>query len=248
MKTKKALFMFSLIAALFLVTSQVIAAPQTFEAKKTPGVVATQKVDKQATKEADKATKMAEKQATKSVDKQATKMAEKQATKEVKNLKGKNENYKGILTAVDASNITLVLKDGTEITIALTTETRIKIPTNKEATVNDLVAGMKVKVQAIRGQDDSLTAKSVVLVPGKPLKTRNVGIVTDYLAGTSITIQAKDGQLYTFLLTEETKILPTERLDLLVIGARVTIISPRDVTSMEQTATGIVIHPADTEE
>jgi len=34
----------------------------------------------------------------------------------------------------------------------------------------------------------------------------------------------------------------------LVVGARVTISSPRDVTSMEQTATGIVIHPADTEE
>jgi len=248
MKTKKALFMFSLIAALFLVTSQVIAAPQTFEAKKTPGVVAAQKVDKQATKEADKATKMAEKQATKSVDKQATKMAEKQATKEIKDLKGKKENYKGILTAVDASNITLALKDGAEITIALTAETLIKIPTNNKATVDDLVAGMKVKVQAIRGQDDSLAAKSVTLIPGKPIKTHNVGIVTDYLAGTSITIRAKDGQLYAFLLTEETKILPAERLDLLVVGARVTISSPRDVTSMEQTATGIVIHPADTEE
>lgn len=232
MKAKKALFMLSLIAALFLVTSQVIATPQSFEAKKTPGVVSTQKVEKQFTKEADK----------------ATKMAEKQVTKEVKNLKGTNEKYKGIITAVDASNITLALKDGIEITIALTAETRIKIPTNNEATVDDLVAGMKVKVKAVRGQDDSLTAKSVILVPGKPLKTHNVGIVTDYLAGTSITIQAKDGLVYTFLLTEETKILPAERMDLLVVGARVTIISPRDVTSMEETATGIVIHPADTGE
>jgi hypothetical protein len=40
------------------------------------------------------------------------------------------------------------------------------------------------------------------------------------------------------------KILPAERADLLVVGAWVTIISPRDVTQVEPVALGIVVHPA----
>jgi hypothetical protein len=107
---------------------------------------------------------------------------------------------------------------------------------------------MIVMVQAIRGEDDSLTARKILLVPGKPAKTHGVGIVTDYQEGTSIAIQAKDEQFYTYFITAETKILPADRLNLLVVGARVTIISPRDVSSMEQTATGIVVHPAIVEE
>jgi len=34
----------------------------------------------------------------------------------------------------------------------------------------------------------------------------------------------------------------------LTVGARVTIISPRDVSSLDRTATGIVVHPQTAEE
>ncbi len=235
-----------MIGMLFILSSQAAAASQTVETKgtppglvKTPGAAATQKAEE---------TKGTPPGLVKTPGSVATQKAVDKGTEEVGIPKGKHENYKGTITAVDAGSITLALKDGTGITVMLTGETRIKIPTNKEATFADLGTGMKVMVQAIGGQDDQLTARSVVLIPGKPAKTHRVGIVTNYQAGTSITIQAKDGQLYTFLLTTETKILPAEGAGQLQVGVRVTIIAPRDVSSMDQTATGIVVHPATAEE
>jgi len=224
MKTKRIFIVLSMIVALFIISSQVIAAPYAIETKgtppgmlKTPGAMATQKV-------------------------------EDRAAGVVGNPHGKHENYKGTITAVSTSSITLALKDGTAITVALTAETRIRISTVKAATIDGLKPGMTIMIQAIRGQDDSLTASSVVLVPGKPTKTHNVGVVTVYEPGVSITIQAIDEQLYSYLLTKETKILPVERLALLVVGVRVTTISSRDVTTLDQIATGIVVHPTETVE
>ena len=77
---------------------------------------------------------------------------------------------------------------------------------------------------------------------GNPV--HRVGIVTAYTAGSSITIEAVDGKPYTFVVSPDTKILPESRVDLLVVGARVTIIAPRDVTGGPAAATGIVVHPA----
>ncbi|MBA4376438.1 MAG: hypothetical protein C0401_09745 [Anaerolinea sp.] len=220
MKTKRIFIVLSLVVALIMISSQVTASPNLIENKKTPpGLLKTPGV-------------------------MATQKAEDRAAGIVGNPHGKRENYKGTITAVDAASITLTLKDDASVTIVLTPETRIRIPSVKDAVVDGLIPGMTVMVQAIRGQDDALTARSVAVIPGKPTKTHHVGIVTAYEPGISITIQAKDEQLYTYLLTETTKILPAERLDLLVVGARVTIISPRDVTSLDQTAKGIVVHPS----
>jgi len=224
MKTKQILIILSIIMALFIISSQTVAAYQTLPAKGTPPGLA------------------------KTPGAVATQKAEDRETKVAGNPHGKHENYKGTITAADAAGITLALKDGTTITIALTVETRIFIPTVKDASPDGLVVGMTAMIQAVRGEDDSLTALKVVLIPGKPAKTHRVGIVTDYAEGLSITIEAKDGELYTYLLTEETKILPIERLDLLAVGARVTIICPRDVSTLDQTATGIVVHPVEVDE
>jgi len=224
MKTKQILIVFATIVVLSIVSSQTVAASQTVGKKGTPpGLEKTPGAVA----------------AQKAVDKEAG---------VVGNQHGKHENYKGTITAVDTGSITLALKDGTSITATITAETRIRISKLKEATVGELNAGMTVMVQAIRGQDESLTARKVIVVPGKPTKTHRVGTVTDYVEGVSITIQAKDELLYTFLLTEETKILPVERLDQLKIGARVTVIAPRDVSTLDQTATGIVVHPPVVEE
>jgi hypothetical protein len=224
MKTKQILIVLSIIMALFIISSQTVASSQTLQAKGTPPGLA------------------------KTPGAVATQKAEDRETRVAGNPHGKHENYKGTITAEDASGITLDLKDGTSITIALTAETRIFIPTVKDASVDGLAVGMTAMVQAVRGEDDSLTALKVLLIPGKPATTHRVGIVTEYAEGSSITIQAKDGELYTFLLTEETKILPVERLELLTVGARVTIICPRDVSTLERTATGIVVHPVEVDE
>jgi hypothetical protein len=88
-----------------------------------------------------------------------------------------------------------------------------------------------------------LTAVQISVTPGKPLPKHHVGVVTAYEAGVSITIEARDGNEYTFLITEETKILPANRAEELAVGRRVTIISHRDVTGGPFTAQGIVVHP-----
>ena len=175
----------------------------------------------------------------------ATRVAELHAAGLTGNPNGKPENYRGQIQAVDAGSITLLLKDGTSVTILLDAQTRIRIPTKRDATAADLKVGMKAMVQARRATDDSLTAKAVVAIPGKPAKLHRVGIVTAYTEGTSITIKDKDGVEYSFLINADTRILPAERIDLLKVGARVTIICPRDVTGGDPLAAGIVIHPAE---
>ncbi len=214
----------ALVMALLIISSQTMAASDTLNAKATPpGAIKTPGA-------------------------MATQKAADKAAGLKGNSKGKHENYKGTITAADAGSITLELKDGSLVTILLTEETTIHILTEKDASASGLEVGMTAMVQAIRGEDDSLTARKVMLVPGKPAKKHRVGIVTAYAEGSSITIQAKDDQMYTFALTEGTKILPAGRTDLLAVGARVTIIAPRDVTTLTSTAAGIVIHPETTEE
>jgi len=159
---------------------------------------------------------------------------------------GMTENYKGTITFIDAASIELKQKGDVLISIPLSSETVVKIPTKSEATLADLKAGMKVTVKALR-VDDVLTAKKIILIPGKPTKVYKVGVVTDYQPGISITIQAKNASLHTFLVTADTKILPADQADKLVVGAVVTIISPRDVTSLDRTAKAIVIHLPDPE-
>lgn len=159
--------------------------------------------------------------------------------------KGKPENYKGTISAYDAAGITLTLGDGTSITIGITPETRIKGPGHGGAEVTPQV-GMTAMVQARRDESNNLTARFIQVIPGKPARMHRVGEVTEYTEGVSLTIQAHDGELYTFTLTAETVILPAERADQLAVGSWVTVIAPRDPASLGWTAQGIVVHPATT--
>jgi hypothetical protein len=159
-------------------------------------------------------------------------------------VKGKPVNIKGIIASADAGSIVITQSDGAQITVLIAPDTRISVASmGKDGDVTDLLPGLQVGVQATE-KDSVLTARSIHVIPGKPAKSHNVGVVADYQAGVSITITAKDGMNYTFLLSPDVKILPEERLNLLVVGAYVTVISPRDVTTTDMIATGIVVHPA----
>ena len=165
--------------------------------------------------------------------------------KEGGNPHGKQANYRGTISAVNATGLDLTLADGSSVSFVLNADTRIKIPTlGKLASVADLKAGMKVNVHSEQDAAKTLTAKIVLVVPGKPTLMHRVGEVTAYHPGVSINIKGTDGILYTYLVTEKTKILPAGRIDLLIVGARVTVIMPRDVTGGTPTASGIVVHPA----
>ena len=158
---------------------------------------------------------------------------------------GKREHFKGTVTAVDSARITLTLRDGSSVTIGLTADTQMKFPGPKDSAASSIQSGMSVNVQAIRDPSDTLVALRVMVIPGKPNKIHRVGTVTAYTAGSSITIQAKDGNTYTFNLSADTKILPAERAGELRVGSFVTVIAPRDVTNIgTPVAKGIVVHPA----
>lgn len=161
--------------------------------------------------------------------------------------KGKQKvNYQGIIAAVSEASLDLTLADSTVVTFTLNESTQIKIPTlGKNATVADLVVGAQIKVRAQK-DGDALLALSINIIPGKPVKVHRVGIVTEYTAGESITIQGKDGEPCTFLLSEGTKVLPADRAEELKVGSLVTIICPRDVAGGKLLATGIVVHPEGT--
>ncbi len=243
---RKLLFTLLLITgALVLLSSQAIAAPTSIEVKKTPAASENAPVDKAAQK-AEKEAQKAEAKALRAEAK--TQKAEEKALKTAEKLKVKKENYLGKISAVDAVSITLLLKDGSVLVFNVTEETRLSMPTFKEAALEDFELGRTVKVKAVRAEDDTLTALSVTLIPGKPVKRYRVGIVTEYTPGASITIQVKEDKSYTYLLTEDTKILPIEREEILQVGANVTIISPRDLTKIVQTAVKIVVHPEGEEE
>jgi len=153
-------------------------------------------------------------------------------------------NYQGSIAAVDAGSLTLTLKDGSSLVFVLNADTKVEVPTlGHDATVADLKVGENVIVRATKDGTGSLVADIILVVPGKPEKVHRVGTVTDYQPGASITIRDKDGNLFTFLITPQTKILPPDRAGQLGVGSRVTIITPRDVAHGTLTAAGIVVHP-----
>jgi len=174
----------------------------------------------------------------------ATEKADDKATKQADKPHGKHENFKGTVAAVDSASITLTLRDGSSVTVSLSSDTRIKFPGPKDSAPQGIEVGMNAMVQAIRDESGNLVARSVMVIPGKPSKIHRVGIVTAYTPGASITIQDKEGNAFTFTITGDIKLLPPERAGELAVGSRVTIIAPRDPVRGGVTVKGIVIHPA----
>lgn len=78
---------------------------------------------------------------------------------------GKPANFQGTISAIDDSSISIVLKDGSTVTIIITADTKIRIPKGRSAEIPELVPGLKVMVHATRNLDGSLTARSISLVP-----------------------------------------------------------------------------------
>jgi hypothetical protein len=200
----------------------------------------------------------------------ATEKAERMEAK----LAGKKVHFRGEVTEVTETTLSVALKGGGDEVFTLTDATVFKIPTlGQGATWEELNVGVQVMVTAVNPADEPVdpnatvtvaptvdpsatpvavvgefTAVKVQVIPGKPEKIHRVGVVTEYVANEKIIIEGKDGELYEFELSETTKILPEERVDLLVVGAKVTIISRRDPTGGPLAAQGVVVHPEGEEE
>jgi hypothetical protein len=228
MKKIRFAYLLTILIAIFALASQAYTTPFNTDPKpKTPAPNSTEQTPGQDDQPGAEKTPGAK----------ATEKAEKKNDK----LKGKPEHYKGTIKSVDAGSITLDVA-GTSVTVSLTPETRIHFAGNAEATT--LQPGLMAMVKARRDENNNLVASSVQVIPGKPTRVHRVGIVTAYTPGSSITIQAHDGNPYTFELADDLKILPKERADQLAVGSLVTIIAPRQPGSTDWVARGIVVHPA----
>lgn len=154
-------------------------------------------------------------------------------------LHGKPTIYRGTIKNVNGTSVTITLADSTDVTLGITPDTQIRVPGPK-AQGDTLVIGMRVVAKAFTDSNNNLVARSIIVIPGQPVRVHRVGTVTAYTAGASITIKATDGSSYTFTLTPSTRILPEGSA--VTVGAHVTIIAPRDPSSLVWTATGIVVH------
>lgn len=164
-----------------------------------------------------------------------------QSNKPAKKQTGKKYNINGVVVSYTNDSLVLTDKRGETVTVALNADTLIKTGGPKGSPV-EIQADMKVAVQAVKAEDQSYLALRITVVPGKPLQVHRMGEVTAY-DGTSITVKDNKGST-TFQIATDVKILPEERAGDLKVGARVTIISPRDPAGETVVAKGIVVHPA----
>ncbi len=214
------------VLMMVLSINQVAASSEdTLSAKKTPGAQATAQADKKAGSDLD-------------------------VVKEGKGKPQKTVNLKGEIVSAVEGSLVISLKDGTLLTVTLTETTGIKIPGKKTElsdTALGLLVGLKVNVKGVLAEDGTFTAQKISVIPGKPVKMSNTGIVSALDLGVSIEITDKKGEIFVYLLNELTKYLPEKRIAELQVGSLVTIISPRDVTGQPVVAAGVVIHPLGTD-
>ena len=138
------------------------------------------------------------------------------------------------------TSMMLTLTDGSTATVGLNGDTKIKVPGPK-SDGDTLLVGMRVVVWAFTDQSNNLLARFVITIPGQPVRVHRVGTVLEYTQGVMIKIHATDGNDYTFNLTTSTQILPSNSPANLQ-GLLVTVIAPRDPSTLVWTATGIVVH------
>lgn len=167
------------------------------------------------------------------------------ATEQAEKPNGPKQTFQGTITSASATALTLELKDGAAQTFALTDQTQFKFTGAAKQAGSTLAVGMRVSVQA-QDAAGTLTALRVMVLPSKPVKIERVGLVTAYVPGSSISIEGKSGQIFTFTLTPDTKILPKDRVATLAVGQRVTIISPHSYRA-QLIAKGIVIQATEDE-
>jgi hypothetical protein len=164
-------------------------------------------------------------------------------TEKPEELEGERSNFKGTVTAAGGESLTLALANGASMTFVITDATKIKVPgVGADATLADVKTGAQATVGALQTEAGTWIALRIH-VSSKPEKIHRDGIVTQYVAGVSVTIMAKDGYAYTFAITADTKMTPWHRVSQLGVGTRVKVSAVRDATGAEWMAQHIGIHP-----
>jgi hypothetical protein len=147
----------------------------------------------------------------------------------------------GTIKGLGANTFTVSTKQG-DVVVTWTDSTKFRIPTKKSGSSGDLAEGDRVAVNGMPNNTGGLDAKQVVVAPGKPDIQHRVGTVKSYDEGKSITINDVQGGTEEFTLTTDT-VIRGPNGNTVKVGDRVTIVSRRDPSARDFTATAIVVHP-----
>ena len=150
--------------------------------------------------------------------------------------------YKGEVTLVNVTDqtITVVTKKEGTVEIKVAESTRYHLPAYRPASLSDIEIGSTI-VALVVGEPP--VAKHVLLIPGKPMIKHIVGMVTDYVPLTNITILTKKGETFTFEVTEETRFHYPPGVTEIEEGQLVTVVCPRLPWTQRLIAKLIVVHP-----
>lgn len=149
-------------------------------------------------------------------------------------LRGFSGTVKAPLTA---NSFVLTTKTG-DVTINVNLQTKYKAPGVKDAIfANTVKVGVRVAVLV----NASNLALHVNLIPGKPVHVQRVGTVDTYVAGTSITVKGKKGELSTFLVTGATTIKFKKGATVIIKGVQVHVVARRDPATDQFTAREIQV-------
>ncbi len=97
----------------------------------------------------------------------------------------------GTVIAKTEDSITLKTKSGQEVELELRQDTKVRIPGEAEASIEDVPIGSRVAVLA-QGEADTRTALSLMVVPGQPQHQHRVLTVVD-VAGNIVVAEDSEG-------------------------------------------------------
>jgi len=173
----------------------------------------------------------------------ATQKASLNATRQAARGNGGHEHLIGTVTALDQTNLTIAYRDGSSQTIIIDERTRTIFADPEGIRSGGIHPGNRVMVQAYHS-GDTLIAKTVLVMQGKPTRAHHVGAVIEYVPGVKIVVQNKNGLTRTFMIDATTQILPPDRADQLAVGQQVTVVAAPSQGRKNERAIGIVILPA----
>ncbi len=153
---------------------------------------------------------------------------------------GQRHGIFGTITSTSVDTFTVSTKQGDVVVVTVSANTKIHVPTKRNATFADLAVGDHVAVSGTPTAS-GLAARQIAVAPGKPTIQHRVGKVTAYTAG-SITIQDVQGGSETFAVTGQT-IIRNPKGTGVIVGDQITVVSRRDPSADTFTASAIVVHP-----
>ncbi|MCX6003017.1 MAG: hypothetical protein NTX46_01020 [Chloroflexi bacterium] len=157
---------------------------------------------------------------------------------EVNQALGKRHSFEGTIKSLTGTSLVVTTNKGDE-TFQVGSATQYKVPGVKNATLSNFAVGNKVSVSTAEvtvGSTVVEMAQRLTLIPAKPIKTSRTGTVTAYTANTSITIQDKKGNSYTFIVNSNTKISLKKGVTGITVGDQVNISAQRLPSESQFTA------------